>query len=120
MPEYNISATAELKLGYYVYLLVDPRDSKPFYVGKGKGARCLMHLGTEGQGKKAKRIQAIRKKHLEPRVEILVHGLRDEKSALKVEAAVIDLVGMKTLTNSVRGHGTRTYGRRDLHELLAV
>src|ERR1035437_9726143 len=120
MPEYNISATAELKLGYFIYLLVDPRDSKPFYVGKGKGARCLMHLDAEGPGKKAKRIRVIRKANMEPRVKILVHGLKDDKAALKVEAAVIDLLGLKMLTNSVRGQGTRTYGRRDLHELLAV
>ena len=28
------------KLGYYVYLYVDPRDGKVFYIGKGKGERC--------------------------------------------------------------------------------
>ncbi len=32
------------KLGYYVYLYVDPRDEKVFYIGKGKGERCLDHL----------------------------------------------------------------------------
>jgi hypothetical protein len=25
------------RLGYYVYVLIDPRVNRPFYVGKGKG-----------------------------------------------------------------------------------
>lgn len=29
------------KLGYYVYLYIDPRDGHPFYAGKGKGHRVL-------------------------------------------------------------------------------
>jgi hypothetical protein len=32
------------KLRYYVYLYVDPRDGKVFYIGKGKEERCLDHL----------------------------------------------------------------------------
>ena len=28
---------------YYVYLLIDPRTGKPFYVGKGRGRRMLKH-----------------------------------------------------------------------------
>lgn len=31
------------QLGNYVYVLVDPRDSIPFYVGKGIGGRMLQH-----------------------------------------------------------------------------
>ena len=32
----DFSARTEEALKYYVYLLVDPRDGKIFYVGKGK------------------------------------------------------------------------------------
>jgi hypothetical protein len=28
-------------LEHYVYLYIDPRDGKVFYIGKGKGESCL-------------------------------------------------------------------------------
>ena len=30
-------------LAYYVYALVDPRDNRIFYIGKGKGNRIFQH-----------------------------------------------------------------------------
>ena len=32
------------KLGAYVYLLVDPRTGRPFFVGRGRGDRCFRHV----------------------------------------------------------------------------
>ncbi len=32
------------KLGWYVYLMSDPRSGQPFYVGRGRGDRCFRHL----------------------------------------------------------------------------
>ena len=37
------------RLGYYVYLYIDPRSDRPFYVGKGQGRRILAHLSAEDQ-----------------------------------------------------------------------
>lgn len=33
-------------LGYYVYALVDQRDSKIFYIGKGKDDRVFQHAAA--------------------------------------------------------------------------
>ena len=39
------------KLGSYVYLLVDPRTGRPFFVGRGRGDRCFRHVrGGPGAG----------------------------------------------------------------------
>ena len=31
------------RLNYYVYCLVDPRDNRIFYIGKGHGNRVFQH-----------------------------------------------------------------------------
>ena len=38
------------KLGAYVYLLVDPRSGRPFFVGRGRGDRCHRHIQAGGDG----------------------------------------------------------------------
>lgn len=90
------------RLGNYVYVLVDPRDSMPFYVGKGTGARMLQHgidaahlsaPGDEGSAeasRKITRIRSIRSAGLEPVIWVLRYGLNSEYTA--VEAAAIDLL----------------------------
>ena len=40
----RIAPAVARKLGYYVYLYVNPIDESIFYVGKGKGGRALAHL----------------------------------------------------------------------------
>ena len=91
------------KLGYYVYLYVDPRDGKVFYIGKGKGERCLDHLFEDDDHPKVRRIRDIFAAGLEPRIEILAHGLRTAQEAYNIEAAAIGLLGLDNLTNSAVG-----------------
>ena len=108
-------AVAE-RLGYYVYLYVDPRTNSPFYVGKGQGARVLAHLGLQDDSRKTQRIADLRAALRQPRIDILAHDLPDEASAFRIEAAVIDALGLAALTNVVRGVGAE---RRPLTELVA-
>ena len=49
---------------------------------------------------------------------ILAHGLADEETALRIEAAVIDLLGLDDLTNAVRGWRSIELGRMSLEELI--
>lgn len=91
------------RLSYYVYLYIDPRNEQPFYVGKGQGERGLSHLSEEAESRKCARIAELRAEGKEPRIDILAHGLRDEETAFRIEAAIIDLFGLGVLTNEVRG-----------------
>lgn len=118
MKKLNSVVTERLK--YYVYLYLDPRDGSVFYVGKGKGERALSHLYDVSESAKVQKIREIRLTGLEPRIEILVHGLEDEQDALRVEAAIIDLLGKDKLTNRVRGWGSAVVGRSSLAELVTL
>jgi hypothetical protein len=116
----HLSSKVIERLGHYVYLYVDPRDDSVFYVGKGSGTRCLVHLSGDGKTEKSQRIAAIRESGLEPRVEILVHGLPDASAALQVEAAVIDIFRRGQLTNRVRGWRSEAFGRMELKEIASL
>ncbi len=105
------------KLGHYVYLYVDPRDGKVFYIGKGKDERCLDHLFEDDDHPKVRRIREIFAAGLEPRIEMLAHGLRTEQEAYNIEAAAIGLLGLENLTNQVVGKDSLRFGRKRLSEL---
>lgn len=113
------SQNVKEKLGYYVYLYIDPRDNSIFYVGKGKGDRAFAHLYDMSESEKVQRIVEIRAANLHPRIEILVHGLQTEDIALRIEASIIDLIGLGGLTNQVRGYASSVLGRMSVQELIA-
>lgn len=104
-------------LGYYVYMYVDPRNGKPFYVGKGIGNRVLAHFGDIRDSKKTRLIAELKANDISPRLEILAHGLKDEETAFRIEAAVIDALDLNQLTNLVRGWRSLQTGRMTLDEL---
>jgi uncharacterized protein len=108
------------KLGYYVYAYVNPIDSQIFYVGKGKGRRVLRHLEDRTASRKVETIRQIQAAGKQPLLEILAHGLPSAETALQVEAAVIDALGLPLLTNQVRGWRSWRYGRTPLAELVAL
>ena len=75
-------------------------------------------MKENSKSEKVKRINEIRQRGKEPIIEILTHGLEDEESAFKVEAAVIDLLDLNNLTNIVKGKHSSLYGRMPLEVLL--
>ena len=105
------------QLGFYVYLYLDPRSKAVFYVGKGQGERVLAHLSEEGESRKGQVLRELRALNLEPHIDILAHRLPDEETAFRIEAAVIDLLGLGALSNAVRGWKSVELGRMSLEEL---
>ena len=107
------------KLGYYVYLYLDPDTGEIFYVGKGKGNRVFSHLSDTAETKKTDRIKEIKSRGKQPEIEILAHGLSSESDVLRIESAVIDAFGSNQLTNANRGWKSGSYGRMTLDQLIA-
>ncbi|WP_099159147.1 LEM-3-like GIY-YIG domain-containing protein [Virgibacillus ndiopensis] len=107
------------KLKYYVYIYSDPETDEIFYVGKGIGNRVFYHLTDPEGTEKSRLIKRIHDRGKEPKIEILTHGLEDEHTALKVEAAIIDLIGKEKLTNRVRGWQSGVFGRVEVTQLIS-
>jgi len=109
---------AAAKLAFYVYVLIDPRTKKPFYVGKGTGNRWFDHIrdaATGVQTRKARVIHDILLSGRPPDVVIHRHGL-DEATALAIEAALIDVYGLQSLLSEIHGHGVE-FGRASVDEI---
>jgi hypothetical protein len=110
------------KLGYYVYLLMDPESKQIFYIGKGMGDRIYAHINAaltdELPTDKLEKIRGIIDKGLEVQHILHRHGLT-EKEAFEVEAALIDMVGLSDLTNQVQGQNSDDRGQMFISEAIA-
>lgn len=110
-------------LASYVYALIDPRDKKAFYIGKGGGTRMFDHVEEAetngGRSEKLERIKGIHASGNEVEYVILRHGLSSEE-ALTVEAVLIDFIRYfgGDLANLVAGHHTYTLGIKTADELI--
>jgi len=135
------------KLGAYVYVLRDPRNGEPFYVGKGRGSRVYHHVwmvmgqlhrieSTEAAAdttdskvttdEKNKRIRSILDAHLLPEHWIVRHGIEpsdnSDRAAFAIEQALMDgiaLTNVTPLTNIMGGH-VATEHKVHLAEELAL
>ena len=99
------------QLKYYVYRLVDPRDGKTFYIGKGINNRVFEHAkcaltkkdsNAEKDNLKYATIRNIIAAGLEVICIIQRYGL-EENEALLIESVLIDTYSLSTLTNKVKG-----------------
>ena len=106
------------KIGYYVYVLKNPRTDNIFYIGKGKGNRVFQHvhgaITSTSQSEKLDLIREIGADNVQH--YILRHGLTEEQS-FEIESACIDLLGLDTLTNAVKGYDTWVQGLKTVDEI---
>lgn len=119
----EFSSEVQERIGYYVYRLIDPRNGQTFYIGKGKNNRVFQHVSgalkltaeeKDTDSEKIRTIHQIRSVGLDVIHIIHRHGM-DEKTALEVEAALID--GTSGLTNMQGGHDSNDFGPMHVNEL---
>ncbi len=116
-------------IGYYVYALVDPRDSKIFYIGKGCGDRVFQHvecaLNTNDKSLKLDTIREIKQSGYEVKHYILRHNLTEQEAFL-VESTLIDFLTYPdfnletTLTNIAAGHHQWEDGIKTVQEINLI
>ena len=113
------------KLNFYVYALIDPRNNKPFYIGKGTGNRVFTHVdelmgtSTDSNSKKNKYIHGILKENRAIQHLVIRHNLT-EHEAFKLEATLIDCFTHfgETLVNEIAGIHSHTEGIMTTEELI--
>lgn len=121
------------KIGYYVYLLIDPRDNSIFYVGKGQGDRIFAHakgaLKETEQSSLSTKIELIKEIQAEGKeveYRIVRWNLENEDKAFEIESILIDLLtneGLKKtggLKNKIDGKHSSTYGILTPKEIEAI
>lgn len=112
------------RLGYYVYLLADPRSDEVFYVGKGKGDRVFAHVAAAVEddsivSPKLDRIRDIHGAGLEV-VHEFIRICLNEATAFEVESACIQMLGMDHLHNAVLGHHVAIRGRMSIDVAVSL
>ena len=119
------SQKTQEKLKSYVYILIDPRDNKIFYVGKGSGNRVFSHINdaifNPNETEKLEIIRAIKLDNLKVNHFIIRHGL-EESEALIVESVLIDFLTFKDfaevakISNIVSGHHSFNQGIKTVND----
>ena len=107
----------------YTYMLVDPRNNTPFYVGKGRGRRCFFHQwearNTDKQSPKLNKIRKIESLGMSVVLKKVEEGVSDA-AAKELECLIIAEakdIGLR-LTNLTDG-GDGTVGLKRTPEMIA-
>lgn len=90
---------------YYVYQLIDPRNGKPFYVGKGKKNRIEVHERSARHGDehpKSILIREIEAQGFSVTKEVIKRFI-SEDAAYNYEKRFIKKLGIENLTNIASG-----------------
>lgn len=113
-------------LRYYVYMLFDPRDKRPFYIGKGLDNRVFNHLNralTDIDISNAKYdiIREIEERGQAVGHIIIRHDLTEDE-AFKIEASLIDafIYSGILLSNKVGGHNSIEKGLMTSEEIIRL
>ena len=125
MDKFLTKTKEELK--HYVYVLIDPRDNKIFYVGKGQDDRVFEHaknaLVIQDKSDKLDTIRDIIKNGQKVKHYIIRHGLKDSETAFIVESVLIDFLTFKDfsevakIANIVAGHYSFDRGIKTVEEI---
>lgn len=111
---------------YFVYILKDPKDNTPFYIGKGSGDRPVFHFRAaknnwkDSNRLKINKIRQIMKLGSLPDVEII--KCDSEQKAFELEVSLIKQLGRRNLdeggilTNMTLGGEGYTFGHRPVDQ----
>ena len=121
--QFTLKTQEELKS--YVYALIDPRDNKIFYIGKGITNRVFSHINeaiiNPKETEKLETIRAIKNSNQKVKHFIIRHGL-EENEAILLESVLIDFLTFKDfaeiakITNIASGHYSFIHGIKTAEE----
>lgn len=107
----------------YTYMLVDPRNNAPFYVGKGQGRRCDFHVDeakyyTKRKSLKLNKIRKLLSLGLQPIVVKVEEGVSDAQ-AIEFECLLIAEIrdlGIPLTNMTDGGDGVKGYRHTEEHK----
>jgi len=107
----------------YVYMLVDPRNNQPFYVGKGRGNRCRFHLDeakyyTKRKSLKLNKIRKLFSLGMEPTIIKVEENVTDAQ-AIDLEVLLIAEmrdIGIPLTNMTDGGDGAQGYKHSEAHK----